>query len=65
MGDLMEQLDLPGGNVINVITPDSSLCLSDSDESVSDLLRVDAQITPEHIAYQKDKSNLKPDPVAY
>ena len=65
MGDLMEQLDLPGGNVINVITPDSSLCLSDSDESVSDLLRVDAQITPEHIAYQKDKSNLKPDPIAY
>ena len=38
---------------INLITPDSSLCLSDSDESVSDLIQLEAQVTAEHIAAQK------------
>ena len=53
------ELAIPNSDTNNIITPDSSLCLSDSDESVSDLIRVEAQITAENIKYQKHQKDME------
>ena len=53
-------------DVIGVGTPNSSICISDSDESVSDIITVQAQITPEQVAEQALQDNYDPKkPVQY